>query len=80
MKVIIANATGSQVEEALIDKDSGVIEFKSGDISHVLYEKQLGKTIKVYVEPRKEEIKEEVKEASAASPEQSKEGKKKKTK
>lgn len=88
MKVYIQNATGSQKAEAMLDKDSGVIEFKNGEISHVLFEKQSGKTIFAYEEgvhcklvkkeEPKVEAKEEVKEE--ASPEQSKEGNKKKTK
>lgn len=66
MKVIITNATGSQHEEALLDKDSGVIEFKSGEISHVLFEKQFNK--RIFVVNEKVEAKDEKIEAS---PEQS---------
>jgi hypothetical protein len=45
VKVIVINATGSQKLEALLDKTSGVIEFKDGEISHVLHEKNMNKTI-----------------------------------
>lgn len=45
MKVLIVNPTGSQKLEALLDKDSGVIEFANGEISHVLHEKNMYKTI-----------------------------------
>ena len=48
MKIFIQNVTGSQKVEAMLDKDSGVIEYASGEISHVLFEKQAGKTIHVY--------------------------------
>lgn len=74
MKVIITNATGSQKHEALLDKDSGVIEYKDGDISHVLFEKQMNKTIQVMKDAPKIEPKPE------ASEEQSKPLVKKKTK
>lgn len=76
MKVIVTTATGRE-EEALLDKDSGVLEFKDGEISHILFEKQFNKKIMVYVEPKKEEVKTK---APEASPEQSKAGVKKKTK
>jgi hypothetical protein len=78
MKVIVTNVTGSSVREALLDKDSGVLEFKDGEISHVLYEKQMNKSIHVVkdapkVEPRPEE-------PAPASEEQSKPVKAKKVK
>lgn len=55
MKIIVTNATRSQKLEALLDKDSGVIEFKDGEISHVLHEKSMNKTIFVVKEAKKEE-------------------------
>lgn len=45
MKVIITNATGSGPVEAMLDKDSGIIEYKTGEISHVLHEKSYNKII-----------------------------------
>jgi hypothetical protein len=71
MKVIVTSVTGSSVREALLDKDSGVLEFKDGEISHVLYEKQLNKSIHVVKDAPKE---------SPASEEQSKTVKAKKVK
>lgn len=81
MKITVTNSTGSACEEALLDKDSGVIEYKDGRISHVLFELGFNKTIKVFNEPKKVEPKEEVvtepKEFKATpSSEQSKKGKK----
>jgi hypothetical protein len=84
MKVTITNVTGSQKEEALLDKDSGVIEFKSGEISHVFYEKQLNKSIFVVKEAKKEEpkpleVKQEVEEVKVSSANQSEPRQEKKT-
>jgi hypothetical protein len=45
MKITITNATGSQKDEAELDPTSGVIVFESGEISHVLFEKNFNKTI-----------------------------------
>jgi hypothetical protein len=56
MKIIVTNATGSQKQEALLDKDSGVIEFNDGEISHVLHEKNMSKTIFVVKDAKKEII------------------------
>lgn len=64
MKIIITNVTGSQKEEALLDKDSGVIEFKDGRISHVSHELSKNKEIFVMKEVKKEEVKEVVKASS----------------
>lgn len=47
MKVFISNVTGSSKKEAMLDKDSGVIEFSCGTISHTLFELQKGNTIEV---------------------------------
>lgn len=77
MKVHVTSPTNIS-REGLLDKDSGVIEFPCGEITHVLFEKQMQKTITVVKEAKKETPKEVV--APEASPEQSKEGKKKKTK
>lgn len=65
MKVKITSATGSSCIEALLDKDSGVIEFASGEISHILYEKSYGKKIEVVKDAKKEAPKEEVKATPA---------------
>lgn len=64
MKVTVKNVTGSQNEEALLDKDSGVLEFKDGRISHVLFELNFSKQIHVVKEVKKEEVKEEIKTPS----------------
>lgn len=60
MEVTVTNTTGSQNEEALLDKDSGVLEFKDGRISHVLFELNFNKQIYVVKEVKKEEVKEVV--------------------
>lgn len=79
MKVIIKTPTGIG-REALIDKDSGVLEYQDGEISHVLFEKQMQRTIHVLKDaPKKEEVKEQAKE-EAPSAEQGKPVKKAKTK
>lgn len=73
MKVIVSTMSGIK-KEALLDKDSGVIEYPGGEITHILYEKQLGKIISIQKDaPRapKEE---------PSSEEQSKPSKKVKTK
>lgn len=77
MKVHVTSPTGIS-REGLIDKDSGVIEFADGEITHVLFEKQMQRTIFVVKEAKKEAPKAEP--TPEASPEQSKEGKKPKTK
>lgn len=64
MKVTVKNVTGSQNEEALLDKDSGVLEFKDGRISHVLFELNFQKQIFVMKDAKKEEVKEEAKAPS----------------
>lgn len=75
MKVIITSVTGANKQEALLDKDSGIIEYKNGEISHVLYEKQFNKSIFVVKDAPKEEPKK-----VEASEEQSKPVGKKKVK
>lgn len=50
MKVVITNVTGSVVEHASLHIQSGVLQFDSGEISHVLYEKQFNKLIKIVEE------------------------------
>lgn len=77
MKVLITNVTGSQKNHAVLHVSSGVIELEGGEISHIIFEKHMNKTIVEYKEPRPEPVKEEVKESSS---EQSKEPKKKKIK
>jgi hypothetical protein len=71
MKVIVTNVTGSQKEEALLDKDSGVLEFKSGEISHVFYEKTMNKSIYVVKEAKREEVKQEAPKVEQSSEVQS---------
>lgn len=56
MKVIVTSATGAIKEEALLNKESGVLEFESGEISHILYEKNLNKTIFAVKEEKKKEV------------------------
>lgn len=76
MKVTITNATGSQKQEALLDKDSGVIEYPNGEISHVLYEKQFNKSIFVVKEQKAEKLPEVEAKEAPVSVEQSKKRKK----
>lgn len=59
MKVLITSATGSSCLEALLDKDSGIVEFANGEISHVLYEKNFGKKIVIVKDAKKEPVKTE---------------------
>lgn len=88
MKVFIQNTTKSQRVAAILDKDSGVITYPDGVVSHILFEKQMQKEIYVYDESIHDElcgikkpVKEEVKpKADEPSPEQSNAGVKKKTK
>lgn len=80
MKVIVTNVTGSQKQEGLLDKDSGVIEYTTGEITHVLYEKQMNKTIFVVKEAKREEVKPQAEEVKAPSTEQSEPRQEKKTK
>jgi hypothetical protein len=68
MKVTITSSTGSSVGEALLDKDSGVLEYTKGElkgeISHIHYEKSMGRVIRVVVEakaPKEVHVHEEVK-------------------
>lgn len=76
-KILISNVTGSQKEVATLHVTSGIVEFKDGSISHLLFEKQMQKTIVEYHEPAKEEVKPKADESSV---EQSNAGVKKKIK
>lgn len=66
-KVIVINSTGSSSQIGKIHA-SGVIEFESGEFSHILHEKQFNKVIKKYEEPKVEEVKPEVIEPSSDKP------------
>jgi hypothetical protein len=91
MKIYIENVTGSQKTEAVLDKNSGVVTFPCGEVSHILFEKQSGKKIQAYKEgvhgeviKKEESVKEEVKkeepEVKPSSTEQSKARPEKKSK
>lgn len=60
MNIIIVNATGSQKVRGHLH-GSGMIELEDGEITHVLHEKQFGKSISKEVVVKlapKEEVKE----------------------
>jgi hypothetical protein len=65
MKIIITSATGIK-QEVLLHKESGIIEFPNGELSHVLFEKQFGKSITIL-----KEVKPEVLMPDSSSVEQS---------
>lgn len=50
MEIIIQNVTGSQNQAAKL-LDSGVVIYDDGQISHILFEKQMNK--QVFVRPEK---------------------------
>jgi hypothetical protein len=58
MKVIVYSVTGNAFEAELC-KESGVIEYANGEISHVVYEKSMHKRIEAIKEIKKEDPKEE---------------------
>lgn len=76
MKITVTSATGISCE-ALLDKDSGVIEFKDGEISHVLFEKQFNKKIMVLKDAPKEEPESSVPSAEQSEPRPAKKTKRK---
>lgn len=55
MKVIVTSQTGRE-SHALIDKDSGVIEYKDGEISHIFFEKTMGMSIRVLKDVKEETL------------------------
>ena len=47
MNISIKNITGSQILKAFLYVESGVIILESGEVSHVLHEKNFGKEIMI---------------------------------
>jgi hypothetical protein len=56
MKVLVISPTGSSKLEALLDKDSGIIEYKTGEVSHIAFEKNMGKAVFVVKDEPKEKL------------------------
>lgn len=54
MEIIIKNITGSQVLKAFLYVESGVIVFETGEVSHIISEKNFNKEITVYKEVSKQ--------------------------
>lgn len=77
MKVVVTSGTGRGFE-AMLDKDSGVIEYKNGEISHIVHEKMMGKIVTIMKDAPKEEPEQE--EHKPVSEEQSAPVKKAKSK
>jgi hypothetical protein len=65
MKIQIINVTGSQNETAELNEQSGIIFFNSGEIGHILFEKQLGKSVQVYQESVAMVVEESLKRSEA---------------
>jgi hypothetical protein len=78
INIIVSNVTRSSVRPAVL-KESGIIEYLDGEISHIIHEKQMNKDICIHKEPEKTEAK-PAEEKPAPSPEQSGKGVKKKSK